>query len=119
MLEMLLASESAYDAKSLNSARKFRRNLDQDTDSTFMMNFKYVYLQVQSERSSITVFSLLPHEQRMSVQHSSLQRHPQCDMVVKSKEEILMQVTNVWYFITGGFLGGIKRQSGDPIEQLL
>jgi len=47
---------------------------------------------VESTRSSITVFSLLPHEQRMSVQHSSLQRHPQCDMVVKSKEEILMQI---------------------------
>ena len=26
---------------------------------------------------------------------------------------------NVWYFMTGGFLGGIKCQSGDPIEQLL
>lgn len=47
---------------------------------------------VESTRTSITVFSLLPHEQRMSVQHSALQRHPQCDLVVKSKEEILMQI---------------------------
>jgi len=45
-----------------------------------------------SNSSSITVFSLLQHEQRLSVQHVAQARHPLSTGVVKCKEQLLAQV---------------------------
>ena len=45
-----------------------------------------------SSSSSLTIFSLLPHEQRLSVQHVAQARHPLSTVDIKSKEHLLAQV---------------------------
>ena len=45
-----------------------------------------------STSSTITLFSLLPHEQRLSVQHVAQARHPLSTGTVKGKEQLLAQV---------------------------
>lgn len=45
-----------------------------------------------SNSSSLAIFSLLPHEQRLSVQHVAQARHPLSTVDIKSKEHLLAQV---------------------------
>ena len=45
-----------------------------------------------SNVASLTVFSLLPHEQRLSVQHVAQARHPLSTGIIKGKEQLLAQV---------------------------
>lgn len=67
-------------------------DVDESQLSTIQQSF-------QNKGSLLTMFSLLQHENKLSVLHFTIQRTDNYQDVIKSKDELLFQVYMYFYFL--------------------
>lgn len=59
---------------------------------TVFCDFKYHFLENFISNSGMVVYSLLPHEQRMTVVNMVLNKYPNCGIPIANKQKLLFYV---------------------------
>lgn len=47
---------------------------------------------IRTEQSTLVVYGLLPHEQKMSVVNTAIRKHPSCKIPIKAKDTLIFHV---------------------------